>query len=131
MNIEEVSEVLNTFGLLSLMAPEHVFITDERIVEKMNGDTRFRGLSPKKKHGTIILSRDADDSTVPHEVSHSALGVGERLAYPFGNVMKIRYQFRKNFPALKGRLNPFKVQYREADVPPNYAGRVEHYIKVK
>ncbi len=131
MDIKEVSDILDSFGLLSLLAPEHVFITDERIVERMNGDARFRGLSPKNKRGTIILSRDADHSTVPHEVAHSAFGVGERLAYPFGSLMQLRYQLRTKLPILKGRLNPFKVQYKEADVPPQYAGRVEHYIIVK
>lgn len=131
MDIQEVSNILNSFGLLSLLAPEHVFLTDERIVERMNGDVHFRGLAPKKKRGTIILSRDADHSTVPHEVAHSAFGVGERLAYPFGSVMQLRYQLRTKLPILKGRLNPFKVQYKEADVPLQYAGRVEHYIKVR
>jgi len=129
MNIEEVTDILNSFKLLALLAPQHVFITDEPIVEELDGIVaRFRGLSPKKKRGVIVLSRDADASTVPHEWVHAALGLGERIAYPFGEFMKLRYEIRKRFPLLKNRPKLIKVKYRPAEVPEKYKGRIEHYV---
>jgi len=128
VNIEEVTDILNSFKLLALLAPQHVFITDEPIVEEFNGQARFRGLSPKKKRGVIVLSRDADASTVPHEWVHAALGLGERIAYPFGELMKSRYEIRKKLPLLKNRPKLIKVKYRPAEAPEKYQGRIEHYV---
>jgi len=128
MDINEVTDILNSFKLLALLAPQHVFITDEPIVEQFNGEARFRGLSPKQKRGVIVLSRDADASTVPHEWIHAALGLGERIAYPFGELMKLRYQIRKRFPLLKNRPKLIEVRYRPAEVPKRYSGRIEHYV---
>ena len=133
MDIREVTEILNEFKLLALLAPQHIFITDEPITEELDGIVaRYRGLSPKMKRGVIVLSRDADASTVPHEWVHSALGLGERVAYPFGNLMKIRYEFRKKlketFPILKKRPKLIEVRYKSAEVPQKYKGRIEHYV---
>jgi len=133
VNIEEVTDILNSFKLLALLAPQHIFITDEPIVEELDGvAARFRGLSPKKKRGVIVLSRDADASTVPHEWVHAALGLGERIAYPFGDLMKARYEFRKKlrekFPILGKRRKLIEVRYKPAEVPEKYKGRIEHYV---
>jgi hypothetical protein len=128
MNIDEVTDILNSFRLLALLAPQHIFITDEPLVEQLDGEVRFRGLSPKLKRGVMILSRDADASTVPHEWVHAALGLGERVAYPFGNLMKLRYMIRGKFPALKERPKIIRVSYRPDEVPPKYRGRIEHYV---
>lgn len=122
MNIEEVSDILNTFGLLGLLAPEHIFIVDEAIEHE---GTRFRGLAPKAKRGVMVLSRDADTSTVPHEWSHAMFGVGERVAYPFGSIMALRYRVRQKLNVLKRDRG---VSYRRGDVPPKYQGRTEHYV---
>jgi len=128
MNIDEVTDILNQFKLLALLAPQHIFITDEPIVEQFDGEARFRGLSPKQKRGVIVLSRDADASTVPHEWIHAALGLGERVAYPFGQLMKLRYEIRKRFPLLKKRPRLIEVRYKPAEVPKHYRERIEHYI---
>jgi len=128
MDIDEVTDILNQFKLLALLAPQHIFITDEPIVEQFDGEARFRGLSPKQKRGVIVLSRDADASTVPHEWIHAALGLGERVAYPFGQLMKLRYEIRKRFPLLKNRPRLIEVRYRPAEVPERYKGRIEHYV---
>jgi len=123
---------LNSFKLLALLAPQHIFITDEPIVEEFDGQARFRGLSPKQKRGVIVLSRDADASTVPHEWVHAALGLGERVAYPFGDLMKARYEFRRKlkemFPFLEKRRRLIEVKYKPAEVPDKYKGRIEHYV---
>jgi len=132
LNIDEVTDILNSFKLLALLAPQHIFITDEPIVEELDGIVaRFRGLSPKKKRGVVVLSRDADASTVPHEWAHAALGLGERVAYPFGELMKLRYEIRKRLPLLRNRPKLIKVKYRPAEVPEKYRGRIEHYILVE
>ena len=133
MNIDEVTEILNEFKLLALLAPQHIFITNEPITEELDGIiARFRGLSPKQKRGVIVLSKDADASTVPHEWIHAALGLGERIAYPFGDLMKLRYEFRKKlkelFPILKKRPKLIEVKYKPAEVPEKYKGRIEHYV---
>ena len=132
MDIDEVTDILNSFKLLALLAPQHIFITDEPIVGNLDGQARFRGLSPKQKRGVIVLSRDADASTVPHEWVHAIFGLGERVAYPFGDLMKLRYEFRKKlrerFPILKKRPRLIKVKYKPAEVPEKYRGRIEHYV---
>lgn len=125
MNIEEVSEILSSFGLLGLLAPQHIFITDEKIYEK-GSNKRFRGLSPKKKRGVMVLSRDADSSTVPHEWLHAMTGAGELLAYPFGKLFSFRYEFRKKF-AFRDRTL-LKIRYKKEEVRSEYKGRIEHYI---
>jgi len=132
MNIDEVTDILNQFKLLALLAPQHVFITDEPIVEQFDGEARFRGLSPKQKRGVIVLSRDADYSTPFHEFCHS-IGFGETLAYPYGRLMEIRYKIRKElkemFPILKKRPKLIEVKYTKGPVPPKYQGRIEHYVR--
>jgi len=129
MDIEEVSEILNSFGLLALLAPQHIFITDEKIYDKASKQ-RFRGLSPKRKRGVMVIGIDADESTVPHEWLHAMTGAGEWLAYPFGRIMLLRYKLKTQFPVLK-RERLFKVKYKETnDLPQKYRGRVRHYVKI-
>jgi len=130
MEIAEVQDLLNSFRLLGLLAPQHVFLTDEPIYEQSDGRTFFRGLSPRQKRGTIILSKQADVTTVPHEWVHSALGLGELAAYPIGYLFALKYQFTKNFP-LFTRLKLLNVKYQEDQVPSEYRGRVKYYIRVK
>ena len=130
MEISEVEDLLNSFRLLGLLAPQRVFLTDEPIYEQSDGKTFFRGLSPREKRGTIILSQQADVTTVPHEWVHSALGLGELAAYPLGSLFALKHQLTKNFPLL-ARLRILNVKYQEAQVPSEYRGRVKHYIRVK
>ena len=130
MRIEEVEEILNALRLLGLLAPQHIFITDEPIYEELDGQIFFRGLSPKDKRGVMILSKHADITTVPHELIHAALGLGELAAYPLGRLLAIRYKIADLFPSLK-QLKLYKVKYREAEVPPKYMGRVKHYVREK
>ena len=127
MEIEEVSEMLNSFGLLGRFAPEHIFIVDEEIHEKMNKNKRYRGLAPVEKRSVMVLSEDADFTTTPHEWLHAMTPAGEVLAYPFGKIMAIRYEAQKNFPILK-RERPIRVKYRKDTVPERFRGRAEHYI---
>jgi hypothetical protein len=124
MRIEEVEDILNAFRLLSLLAPQHVFITDESIVGEVDGELRFRGLAPARG-SVMVLGRDADASTVPHEWAHTALGLGEAAAYPFGRVMRMRYELRRMLPVSPPKL--VEARYRPAEVPERYRGRVEHY----
>jgi hypothetical protein len=77
----------------------------------------------------MLLSAQADASTVPHEWVHAALGLGEAAAYPFGEIMRLRYNLTKSFPLLKAAPRLFEVKYRPAEVPEKYKGRLEHYVK--
>jgi len=58
IQIEEVEEILNSSGLLALLAPKHVFITDEEIVQHMGQEVvHFRGVAPRNRRGIMVLSR--------------------------------------------------------------------------
>jgi len=134
LRIEEVEDLLNTLRLLGMLAPEHIFITDEPIYEELDGKVYFRGLAPKNKRGVMVLSAQANVTTVPHEWVHSALGLGELAAYPIGNLLALRYKLTKKlvekFPLLKS-LRLREVKYQEADVPKKFSGRIKHYVRVK
>jgi len=129
IQIEEVEEILNSSRLLALLAPQHVFITDESIIKKLEGQViHFRGVAPKNRRGVMFLSRQANETTVPHEWVHAALGLGELFAYPFGNLMARKIEITRKSPLLKN-LRLRTVKYREAEVPFKYSGRVKHYVK--
>lgn len=129
MEIGEVEDILNSLRLLALLAPQHVLITDEPIYQKVGERTYFfRGLSPKQKRSTMILSAQADKTTVPHEWVHSALGLGEASAYPIGAFLAAKYELSERFPFLKN-LRLFQVKYKESTIPSDYRGRVKHYVK--
>ncbi|MDD5510746.1 MAG: hypothetical protein PHI12_08050 [Dehalococcoidales bacterium] len=128
MNIEDVEGILGSCHLLAMLAPDHVFITDEQ-VRQVHGSMTYRGLAPKKKRGVIFLSGAANFSTVPHEVMHSAIGMGEVGAYPLGFIMGLRAQLGQTLGLVKpgGDRRP---SYKEVDPPKGYGGRVKHYVKV-
>jgi len=131
IQIEEVEEILNSSGLLALLAPKHVFITDEEIVQHMGQEVvHFRGVAPRNRRGIMVLSKAADVTTVPHEWIHSALGLGEAIAYPFGSLYAKLYEVKKRFKFLSERPRIFKVKYAKGSTPEKYKGRVKHYVKV-
>jgi len=128
MEISEVEEMLGSLRLLGLLAPQHVFITDEPIYRQSDGKVFYRGLSPKGERGIIILSAQADVTTTPHEWVHS-LGLGELVAYPLANLLALRYRLIQRIGIL--RFGFFNVEYREAyDVPREYKGKIRHYVRV-
>lgn len=128
MNIVEVENILGSCHLLSMLAPQHVFITDEP-VRQVHGSMTYRGLAPKKKRGVIFLAGAANFSTVPHEVMHAAFGMGEFGAYPLGFAMGVRAQLGNRLKLLQPSEER-KPTYKEVDPPSGYGGRVKHYVKV-
>jgi len=128
MRIEEVEDILNTLRLLGLLAPQHVFITDEPITQHTDGQVLYRGLAPMEKRGVMVLSRHADVTTVPHELIHAAFGLGEAVAYPAGKLLALRYKLTKALPVKLPKL--LRVKYRESTVPKKYKGRIKHYKRV-
>lgn len=133
MDIAEVSEIL---GLCyCLKAPEHIFITNEKVSSREDGVTFFRGLQPKAKGDSIFLTGLADQTSPIHEAVHASLGLGEP-----GTELVTRIILRKNKvlqqrPLLRQRLSK-PVMYTEvfesAEYPkahaPEYRGRVRHFV---
>jgi hypothetical protein len=129
MEIGEVEALLNSLRLLGLMAPQHVFITEEPIHASMDGEAYFRGLAVPRGDA-VVLSKHADVTTVPHELVHSALGAGELAADTLGKLLALRYELAGNAPVLSA-LKFRQVRYQlQDDVPPEFKGRVKHYVRV-
>ena len=126
MDISEVEALLNSLRLLGLVAPQHVFITDEPITAQVDGKLYFRGVAPWGGNA-VVLSKHADVTTAPHEIIHT-LGLGEFAADIIGKLAALKYNITKgSILGLKLR----EVRYREVDdVPPHLKGRVRHYVRV-
>lgn len=129
MEISEVETLLNSLRLLGLAAPRHVFITDEAVHANVDGKVFFRGLAVPRGDA-VVLSRHADVTTVPHELVHSALGLGELAADPVGKLLALKFEAARNAPFLNA-LRFRQVRYRlQEDVPPEFKDRVKHYVRV-
>lgn len=135
MEIDEVSEILGLFR--GLRVPQHVFITDEEVREKIDGQRVFyRGLQPRSRGDTIFLARDSNFSTPIHEAVHAQTNLGELGTEVITNALLVRYRFMKNHPRLRD-LARREVRYQRCPGcqefhvahSPQYAGRVEHYVK--
>lgn len=130
VNIQEVSDILGVCRFL--MAPKHIFITDEPVYEDTDGKTFFRGLQPKSRGDVIFLSAQSDLTTVPHESWHAMTGLGELTAYPVGRMVAAKYELVKKFPRLKALISR-RAEYRRSEESvefpqaARYRGRVEHY----
>jgi hypothetical protein len=132
MNIDEVSEIL---GLChALLAPQHVFITDEDVHGKVNGKGSFRGLQPKTRSDVIFLTRNANASTPIHETIHANIGTEEALTKPLTRIIQAKYRLLQNFPTLREAVRK-PVKYRVcngcsefAEAHSRYRGRVTHFI---
>lgn len=131
MQIEEIKDILGVCH--ALRAPKHIIITQEPIYEDNEaGRQFFRGLQPVARRDVIVLSGQADATTVPHEVFHANTGLGEILAYPVGSFMAAKYKFLNRLPLLKN-LRARNIEYKEVPNPPEfpalakYGNRVKHY----
>ena len=128
MTIQEIEEMLGYTRFLPL--PKHIIITKEPVSMKLDGEIRFRGLQPKFRSDTIILTPDANPETVFHEIVHT-LGFGENVAYPLGKLLDRINQIKRQIPFKRNvkyeRCNyceEFKVLHEK------YQGRAEHYKKL-
>ena len=135
MNIQEVSEIL---GLTrALIAPQHVFITDEPVTAKLNGQASFRGLQPIAKKGVILMSKHADETTPVHETIHENFGFGELATVPLTSIIHKKVQFIRKFPRLAKMLRK-PIKYREvhesSEFPEahntKYGKRIRHFVRV-
>jgi len=135
MEINEVSEILGLFR--ALMAPQHVFITDEAVKEEVDGQVYFRGLQPRAQRDVIFLTRDADASSPIHEAVHAQFNLGEIGTGAVTRVLLAKARFIQSHPMLKDVAPQRKPEYQEcpgcAEFPlahsPKYAGRVKHYVR--
>ena len=135
MNIEEVSEIL---GLArAVVAPQHVFITDETLEGKINGHGTYRGLQAPEKKGTIVLSKHADQTTPIHESIHSQFGFDELATKPLTRLISRKVELVRRFPSLR-RVLQKSVKYQLCqgncgftDAHTNkYGKRIQHYVLV-
>lgn len=128
MDITEVEVLLNSLRLLGLMAPQHIFITDEPIQAQLDGEAFFRGLAVPHG-GVVVLSRHADVTTVPHELVHT-FGLGEFAADRLGKLLALRCELSQALPF--SNLKFKQVRYKIIDdLPPQFKGRIRHYIRTK
>ena len=130
----EISEVKQILGLChAFRAPKHIIITDEPISEMTaQGRQFYRGLQPVSRRDVIVLSGQADVTTIPHENFHRATGLGEMLAYPYGFLAAKKVEIMSRFPLLTS-LRMRELKYVEVPNPPEFPqlaefeGRVRHY----
>lgn len=129
MNIQEVQDILGICH--ALRAPKHIIIVNEPIHDE--NMQYFRGLQPKSRGDVLVLSAQADTTTVPHETIHANFGLGELAAYPGGWLLSKKYHLRKQLPLLDNIIPKKKIQYKEDPNPPEfpqvqkYGGRIRHY----
>jgi hypothetical protein len=127
MEIEEVETLLNSLRLLGLVAPQHIFLTDEPISAQIDGKLFFRGLAPLRGNA-IVLSKYADITTAPHEIVHT-LGLGELAADTLGKLLALRYRVSQGLPLSDLKLRQVRYQLVD-DLPPQFKGRARHYVRV-
>jgi hypothetical protein len=128
LDISEVEALLNSLRLIGLIAPQHIFITDEPITAEVDGKLYFRGMAPWGG-SAVVLSKHADATTAPHEIAHT-LGFGEFAADLIGKLAALKYNVTRQLPFSGLRLR--EVKYQEVDdLPPQFKGRVKHYILVR
>jgi len=132
--LNEVESILGCFHMLG--SPKHLIMIKEPVHEQVDGFAYFKGIQPKHRRDTIVLTPHASDETVPHEMVHADLGLGELAAYPMGRVLVWKYRMLRNFPAIKSMVSK-PVKYQKCSgcgefelLHQRYGGRAEHYIKV-
>lgn len=132
MDISEVAELLGLYRFVP--KPQHIIVISEPVRAEVDGYIYYRGIQPSSRSDVIILTPQAVDETVLHEIGHS-LGLGEIGATLFGKLMIRKSRFIENFPALK-ELFSHPVSYVKCQgcqefhiLHTKYAGRAEHYIK--
>lgn len=127
MDIKDIEEMLGYTRFLPL--PKHIIITNEPVTMKVDGEIKFRGLQPKFRKDTIILTPDKNSEAVFHEIIHT-FGFGENIAYPLGKILDRINQ-------IKQKISPFKheVKYQKCNyckefetLHTKYQGRAEHYV---
>lgn len=133
MELAEIEEVLGCFSLLR--APLHLLVVKEPVHEQIDGMAYFRGLSPKHRNDTIVVTPQATPETVVHEAIHAQSGLGELATYPLARAWVKKYNLLRAIclPCLrKNRVKYHKCSGCEEFklLHERYTGRAEHYIKV-
>ena len=130
----EISEVEEILGLYRFPKPQHIIAVREPVERRLDGVIYYRGLQPRDRSDTIVLTPQSIDETVPHEIMHT-LGLEEVGATLLGRVMVVKYRVLKNLPLLKSFLQR-EVKYQkcsgcqEFQRAHQYGGRVEHYVRL-
>jgi len=133
MNIRDVENILGLHR--GLRAPLHLLITNEPVVQRVDGHVQFRGLQPKARSDVAVLTPQADAETVVHEVLHANLGLGEQVTYPLARLIRLpREMLGMKAPVLP-RLRPYHYQLCQGceefkELHTAYKGRAEHYKRM-
>lgn len=133
MELNEVESILGCYPMLGSRV-NHLILVKESVHESTNGMVYFKGLQPKHRQDIFVLTQQASDETLPHELVHT-FGLGELAAYPIGKIMVWKYRVLRNLPTLKSLVsNPVKYQKCSGCgefglLHERYAGRAEHYVK--
>lgn len=135
MELSEVENILGSYPVLGSRV-NNLIIIKEGVHERINGMAYFKGLQPKHRSDVFVMTQQASDETVPHELSHT-FGFGELAAYPIGRVMIWKHRVLNNFPTLKSHAAS-PVKFRKCSgceefalLHQRYAGRAEHFIRAE
>lgn len=130
MELAEIEEVLGCFS--ALRAPENLLVVKEPVTERVDGLAYFRGLAPKHRYDTIVVTPQATPETIVHETLHAQFGLGEFATYPLAKAWVQKYFLTRFLPILGSK----KVEYHKCPgcgefrlLHERYAGRAEHFIK--
>lgn len=130
MELSEIEEVLGCFSMLRV--PNNLLVVKEPVHERVDGLAYFRGLSPKHRNDTIVITPQATPETVVHEAIHAQFGLGEIGTYPLARALVQKYFLTRFIPILGSK----KVKYQRCAgceefrlLHERYAGRAEHFIK--
>ena len=130
MELGEVEDVLGCFS--ALRAPKHLIMVREPVTERMDGIAYFRGLAPKHRSDTIVVTPQASPETIIHETIHAQFGLGELATYPLAKAWVQKYFLARFLPVLGSK----KVKYQKCSsceefrlLHERYSGRAEHFIK--
>ena len=130
---KDVAEILGECSFLR--PPKHVFMTREKLWGEVNGDKEYyRGIQPRSKHDSILLSADRDESSPIHEAIHT-YGLNELGTEVLTRVIMRKNKVLKNFPLLR-KLTTKRLSYKKVDSSKEYPwahrneykNRVQHFI---
>jgi len=133
VEIYEVAEILGAYPFIP--KPQHVIVVEEPVREQLNGTLYYRGLQPSFRSDVIVLTPQATDETVVHETLHT-LGFGEFGATVLGKLLVRKHRLFGR--GILGDLIFGSVEYVKCQgceefriLHQKYAGRAEHYIRVR
>lgn len=110
MHISQVEEILS---VSRLPKPQHILIVNESVWGEADGQVAYRGLQPRSRSDTIVLTPHAITETPGHECAHT-LGFGEFGASVVGKLAAMKYRVLNHFPNVKSYVQK-QVKYEKCN----------------